>query len=146
MSGTARIAIPLLLFDAVTAAAEPPSDWRAVGSVFKERCVMCHSEDGAALGLRLDSYEGALSGSENGPVLVPGDAVGSELLRRLQGDSLPRMPFLSTRLPPDQISLVERWIKAGLPELCGTAECTAAELPSGARLPRKPILPAPQSK
>jgi hypothetical protein len=78
---------------------------------------MCHSAvAGASKGLRLDDYAAALEGSERGVVLIPGDAAGSELIRRLRGQSVPRMPFLSRPLPEDQIALIESWIEAGLPE------------------------------
>lgn len=93
-----------------------PPDWSDVRGIFVERCVMCHSAQGAALGLRLDAYEAALAGSTNGAVLVRGDAERSELIRRLRGESLPRMPFLSYPLPQDQIELIMHWIDAGLPE------------------------------
>ena len=97
-------------------AGEAAPDWPRVGALFRERCVMCHSQDAAARGLRLDSYAGVIAGSENGPVLIPGDASASELFRRLLGESRPRMPFLSYPLTPAEIALVERWIAAGLPE------------------------------
>ena len=91
--------------------------WGEVSVIFTERCVMCHSEvAGASKGLRLDDYSAALAGSETGAVLIPGDVAGSELIRRLRGESIPRMPFLSRPLPEDQIILIERWIAAGLPE------------------------------
>jgi len=92
-----------------------PPDWRAVSAIFTERCVMCHSASGAARGLRLDSYDGAVAGSSRGAVIVPGDAAGSELIRRLRGVSLPRMPFLSYPLPDDQIRVIADWVNAGLP-------------------------------
>jgi hypothetical protein len=68
------------------------------------------------LGLKLDSYEGALAGSTKGAVLVAGDPDGSEMVRRMRGESMPRMPFLGRALPPEEIDLVVRWIEAGLPE------------------------------
>jgi hypothetical protein len=91
-------------------------DWSDVRGVFVERCVMCHSAQGAALGLRLDTYQAALAGSTKGAVLLGGDAEGSELVRRLRGDSLPRMPFLSYPLPDEQIKLIMEWVDAGLLE------------------------------
>ncbi len=91
-------------------------DWTAVSAIFAERCIMCHSAHGAARGLRLDSYAAALAGGERGVVLVPGDTAASELILRLRGERVPRMPFLSRPLPPEQIDLIERWIEAGLPD------------------------------
>jgi hypothetical protein len=97
-------------------AGEAVPDWAEISPIFRERCIMCHSAAAAERGLRLDSYDGAIAGSENGPVLVPGDPGSSELVRRLNGSSKPRMPFLSYPLTPEVIGLIERWIAAGLPE------------------------------
>ena len=78
---------------------------------------MCHSEiAGASKGLRLDDYDAVLAGGERGPILVPGNAKDSELVRRLRGESTPRMPFLSRPLPESQIALIENWIAAGMPQ------------------------------
>jgi hypothetical protein len=96
------------------AVGDDASGWEAVSAIFARRCVMCHAAHGAALGLRLDSYEAALAGGLRGPVLVPGDAGASELVRRLRGESVPRMPFLSYPLPPEEIEVVVRWVEAGL--------------------------------
>ncbi len=89
--------------------------WADVSPIFVKRCVMCHSAQGAGLGLRLDTYEDAIAGSQNGAVLLPGDSERSELVRRLQGRSLPRMPLLSRPLSEEDVDLVRRWIDAGLP-------------------------------
>jgi hypothetical protein len=102
-------------------AGEP--DWGEIGAIFRDRCIMCHSEAAAEKGLRLDSYAGAIAGSENGPVLIPGDPSSSELIRRLYGASRPRMPFLSRPLTPETIDLIERWITAGLPETRALRPC-----------------------
>jgi mono/diheme cytochrome c family protein len=93
-----------------------PPDWADVSVIFEERCVMCHSAvAGASKGLRLDDYAAVLAGSERGAVLVAGNAAGSELVRRLRGESTPRMPFLSRSLTDDQIALIESWIAASMP-------------------------------
>lgn len=101
----------------LAAGVEQP-DWGDVGAIFKEHCVKCHSSvHGAGLGLRLDSYEATIAGSSRGAVLVPGDAPGSEMIRRLRGERTPRMPFLSVPLTQGQIDLIIRWIDAGLPNV-----------------------------
>lgn len=116
--GLAGIVAILLLpaGGAVADGAEAPA-WKDVSAIFQVRCIMCHSDLGAASGLRLDSYEAAMRGSDDGAVLLPGNAAGSELIRRLRGESTPRMPFLSYPLPEEQIELITRWIDAGLPDL-----------------------------
>jgi hypothetical protein len=92
-------------------------DRENVSPIFAKRCINCHSEHRAAKGLRLDSYEAAIAGSTNGPVLVPGDAAGSELVQRLRGESVPRMPFLSNSLPQNEIDIIIRWVEAGLSDI-----------------------------
>ncbi|SDF31871.1 Planctomycete cytochrome C [Limimaricola pyoseonensis] len=113
-------ALALLMLGSITsqAAADPADplpDWDMVSEIFNERCVMCHSGHGAALGLRLDSYEAAMAGSSRGAILIPGDAERSELIRRLHGRTLPRMPFFSRTLPSAEIDIITRWVDAGLP-------------------------------
>ncbi len=82
--------------------------------ILQTRCVLCHVGGGAPLGLRLDSLEGLLDGSDRGPVVVPGDPDGSEIVRRLRGESLPRMPLTGPPfLSDEEIDLFVRWIAAG---------------------------------
>jgi hypothetical protein len=91
-----------------------PTDWEDVSPIFTKYCINCHSSHGAALGLRLDSYNAALAGSVRGAVLLPGNPANSELVRRVRGESVPRMPFLGYPLEQDEIELIERWIDGGL--------------------------------
>jgi len=81
------------------------------------RCAPCHSGPVAARGLQLDSYAGVLTGSARGAVVKAGDPDGSELVRRLTGTSLPRMPLTGPPyLDAAEVERVRRWIAAGLPE------------------------------
>jgi mono/diheme cytochrome c family protein len=84
--------------------------------MFQEQCVGCHSGSAAPLGLQLDTYENALKGSVNGPVLVSGKPDDSELVRRVRGESQPQMPLGSDPLPPEQIAAIEAWVSQGMPE------------------------------
>ena len=114
------LALLTLAHGAAAADGNASPGWAEVSAIFNERCVMCHSASaGASKGLRLDDYAAALKGSERGAVLIPRDSAGSELMRRLRGESVPRMPFLSRPLPDEQIALIETWIAAGLPEDSG---------------------------
>jgi len=113
------VALLLTCLSQATAAAETvgqPPTWADINPIVTKHCVMCHSAQGAGRGLRLDSYALAMAGSKGGPVLLPGDAEGSELIRRLKGISTPRMPFLSYPLADDEIALFVRWVEAGMPE------------------------------
>jgi uncharacterized membrane protein len=114
----ALLLCPLLVLSTYTATGGEtgPPDWSDVRDIFVERCVMCHSAQGAAVGLRLDTYEAAIAGSAKGAVLLAGEAARSELIRRLRGESVPRMPFLGYPLPEDQIELITDWVEGGLVE------------------------------
>ncbi|NMG73619.1 c-type cytochrome domain-containing protein [Aromatoleum diolicum] len=83
--------------------------------ILAQHCIVCHSGDAAPRGLRLDSFESMLKGSTTGPVLKAGDPSASELIRRIKGISLPRMPMTGPPFLPDsQIAMFERWVVAGL--------------------------------
>jgi mono/diheme cytochrome c family protein len=86
-------------------------DYTQIEPILRERCVLCHAGAAAPLGLRLDTLDGLLAGSSRGPVVKTGDAAGSELIRRLKGDSLPRMPMTGPPYLDDtQIALFEAWV------------------------------------
>jgi len=106
------VAAPTAAEDAL----DRPPTWADINPIVTRHCVMCHSAQGAGRGLRLDSYALAMAGSTDGPVLLPGDPEGSELIRRLKGISTPRMPFLSYPLAEEQIALFVHWVEAGMPE------------------------------
>jgi hypothetical protein len=57
--------------------------------------------------LQLNSYEGAITGSQDGPVLIPGDPDGSELIRRVRGLSQPQMPLIGDYLTDQEIGRIE---------------------------------------
>ena len=106
-----------------------------VAPILEGRCVMCHSGPAAPRGLRLDSLEGLLTGSQGGPVVIAGDSAGSELILRLKGARQPRMPMTGPPfLSEQEIALFERWIEAGLPE----GQAAAAPSPEP-----QPLRPAP---
>ncbi|UCF93424.1 MAG: hypothetical protein JSW39_04465 [Desulfobacterales bacterium] len=105
--------------------------YAAVASVFSQRCTMCHSGSQPALDLSLGSYAQLTAGSQNGPVVIPGNPEGSELVRRIRGQSLPRMPFDGPPyLDAAEIALITEWIKRGAPDAIGIQ----AAVPAGAKL------------
>lgn len=109
------------------ALAEDAPCWTQVGALRAERCVKYHSGFDAPMGLTLDSYANAMTGSWIGPVLIAGDAVGSPLMQRIKGQAKPQMPldgppFLSA----EETAMFEAWVLAGLPEGTGGAPVAAA--------------------
>lgn len=109
------IGIHCLFLSILTHAQEPTYDM--LKTILDTRCTMCHSGELAPLGLQLDSYEGLLKGSRFGPVALDGDPENSEIIRRLKGESQPRMPLTGPPyLSDEEILLFENWIKNGLIE------------------------------
>lgn len=104
----------------IVAPAQTPGDaptFQDVAEVLNDRCVVCHSGPGAPVGLQLDSLENLKAGSWNGSVAVAGSPAESEIVRRIKGISMPRMPFDGPPwLEDDEIALIEAWIAAGMPE------------------------------
>lgn len=81
---------------------------------FEDNCIMCHNGPKAPKGLRLDSYESLLKGSERGLVVKSGDPAGSELVKRIRGISTPRMPLSGPPwLDEKEIQMIEEWIRNG---------------------------------
>lgn len=101
---------------AQTLSAAPP--YEQVNSILQQRCVMCHTGPQAAGNLRLDSYAGVMAGGSKGPIVVPKSPEKSDLLRRIRGDSQPRMPLNGPPwLSESETSVIEQWIAAGAMDL-----------------------------
>jgi hypothetical protein len=62
------------------------------------------------VGLDLTSYAGAMKGSTNGPVINPGDAANSLIVKKQQAANHPG------QLTPEEIAQLIEWINAGAPE------------------------------
>ncbi|MEY8876204.1 MAG: c-type cytochrome domain-containing protein [Leptothrix sp. (in: b-proteobacteria)] len=109
----ARVAAFILL--AATGAAHAVTH-AELQPILQSRCVICHNGPSAPLGLQLDSLAGLLKGSSRGPVVKAGDPAGSELMRRIRGQSQPRMPMTGPPWLTDaEVALFERWIAEGVP-------------------------------
>ena len=94
------------------APAAPPGFARDVAPIFDKWCVSCHGEKEAEGGLRLDSYDGLLKGSDDGPVIVPGDPEQSQLLGQMERRIRPVMPP-KKRVSRDVVSVIRAWIVSG---------------------------------
>ena len=80
--------------------------------IMERTCWNCHSDQVKSSGLDLSTREGALTGGNRGPAIVPGDAEGSRLYRQLAGVEGPAMP-LGVPLSAEEIEAVRNWINAG---------------------------------
>jgi uncharacterized membrane protein len=78
--------------------------------IFEARCVECHGEESTELGLRLDSYEGVMAGSDYGTIVEVGDAAGSLIIDMIESGDMPEDgdPVL-----PEELELIKTWISEG---------------------------------
>ena len=119
--------------------AQPVPTYAEVAPLFAQRCGVCHSGAQAAASLRLDSHESIMAGGAKGPVVKPGDAANSELIRRVKGQTLPRMPMTGPPwLDSAEVLLLARWVDGGArPGRPGSAAAPPA--PGAAPLAGEPV-------
>jgi mono/diheme cytochrome c family protein len=80
--------------------------------IIQSRCVNCHGGDRVEKELLMRTYEELMAGSENGPVIVPGDAANSKLVELVTNQ---KMPKRGPKLTPPQVQLITNWVAAGAP-------------------------------
>lgn len=84
--------------------------------IFDEHCVVCHSGSKRKGGLRLDAYDQLVKGGKEGLVIAPGNANGSDLIRRINLEPSHKDFMPSEGKPPlsdDARKLLALWIDAG---------------------------------
>ncbi len=79
-----------------------------------DNCVSCHGPEKQKAELRLDSRKAFLKGSENGPVVKPGDPENSPLVQAIRYDGDIKMPPKG-KLKPQAIEALTAWVKMGTP-------------------------------
>lgn len=125
---------PAPVAQAPSPGAGEPVTWLHVAPMLAQRCARCHTDGGlmgaAPEGLRLTSHAQALDASDRARI-VPGQPEASELLRRIRGQALPRMPMDGPPyLDAAETALVERWIAQGARD----ADGKPAAVPVGAKV------------
>jgi hypothetical protein len=56
------------------------------------------------------SYAGVMAGSEDGPVVVPGDLAASSLVQSIVSGEMPRR---APKLPASEIETIATWVDEG---------------------------------
>ena len=96
-----------------------------------DQCLKCHGPAKQKGGLRLDSRAAVLSGGDSGPALVAGKPEESLIVQAVkQEDDGPKMPP-SKKLSPEQVGVLETWVKLGAPWPGEVAGATAAAKKAG---------------
>jgi mono/diheme cytochrome c family protein len=83
-----------------------------VAPIIQSRCINCHGGDRTEEGLVMLSYAELLAGSDNGPVIVPGDPANSLLVELV---TTQKMPKRGPKLTPPQVEIITSWVAAGAP-------------------------------
>jgi hypothetical protein len=78
--------------------------------IFNSRCANCHGGNRTEEGLVLLTYADVLKGSDNGPVVIAGNADASFLVDQLVNQEMPKR---GPKLTPPQIQLIIDWINQG---------------------------------
>ena len=98
------------------AATQPPVQGATVSfasdilPIIESRCIGCHGGDRTEEGLDLKTHASILAGSDNGPVVIPGDAVNSLLVEMV---ATQKMPKRGPKLTPPQVQLITDWVNQG---------------------------------
>ncbi|MBS1249525.1 MAG: hypothetical protein MAG431_01105 [Chloroflexi bacterium] len=80
-----------------------------IGAILEGKCGMCHGEEGVE-GLNLTTYATAMEGSNNGPVILPGNPGDSPLiLETINGDHF-------AQFSEEELALIREWIENGASE------------------------------
>lgn len=101
---------------AIAETVAPAPDWVQVRSILERRCGECHGGRSGPVkgGLNLLSAEGALSGGNSGPALVPGDPDQSLLVGAIeQTEPDLKMPPKGPALERAEIDTLRQWIAQG---------------------------------
>lgn len=78
--------------------------------ILQSRCLNCHGGDRIQEGLSVRTYGELLGGSDNGPVIIPGNAEASLLVELVTAQ---KMPKRGPKLTPPQVQLIVDWINQG---------------------------------
>jgi uncharacterized membrane protein len=78
--------------------------------IIQSRCINCHGGDRIEEGLSMNTHAEIMAGSENGAILVPGDAASSLIIEMVASGDMPKR---GPKLTPPQVQLIADWINQG---------------------------------
>ena len=80
--------------------------------IIESRCVNCHGGRKIEEGLLMRTYDEIMAGSDNGPVVAPGDTTNSLLVELITKKEMPKK---GPKLTPPQVQIITDWVAAGAP-------------------------------
>lgn len=101
--------------------------------IFEAKCNKCHNEDKSKGDLRLDTYEMAMKGGENGSNFVPGKPDESLSIQRIAlptDDDEHMPPDGKEQLTEAEFALLKYWVQAGA---SATQKVSEAQFPAEAK-------------
>jgi hypothetical protein len=99
--------------------ADPEVSFSAnVQPILAEHCMACHqpgAEGYVQSGFGVESYAALMKGTQFGPVVIPGDSLGSNLIVLVEGKADPsiQMPHGQKKIPAEQIETLTLWVDQG---------------------------------
>ena len=120
-AGLCLSGLPALAGDVVVGSGPQPVTRQAaeffearIRPILAEHCFSCHGPKKQQSGLRLDSRQALIKGSDSGPVVVPGQPDESPLIDAIRHDGAVKMPPKSP-LPAQAIVDLTTWVRMGVP-------------------------------
>lgn len=120
-NATARLALLFCALIGIAGCAkeQPVSFAAEVKPILDRYCVDCHLPGGEgteASGFSIASYDDVMKGTRNGPMIIPGDPLGSNMLVLMEGRADPSiaMPHdKEVKANDEEIATIRRWIEQG---------------------------------
>lgn len=92
-----------------------PVPFTVVRPIFIKHCISCHDAKEAEGKLVMETYASLIKGGEDGPVIVPGKASESPLIKQVEYSEKPFMPppKKGERLSKEDVATLRAWIDSG---------------------------------
>lgn len=129
-----------LVLAVLPALAADVSYTKDVFPILRDNCAACHNSTSKMGGMVMESFDSLMKGGAHGSPVLPGKSADSRMVQMLEGKIQPQMPF-GSKLKPEQIAVIIKWIDAGAPGPApGEAAVAAAPVIPDIK-PRVPIAP-----
>jgi hypothetical protein len=78
--------------------------------ILETYCIKCHGLERVREGLNMTTYDNLMTGSFNGPVVVPGNADESLLVELIANNE---MPDRGPKVTPEELQIIINWVNQG---------------------------------